>query len=59
MTLQIEFNPDWRVGDIIRIGDGHVYKITKKTRTAMAVTRYYFLNRWLDKLSEKWTGGGA
>lgn len=58
MTLQIEFNPDWKVGDIIRIGDGHEYRISKKTTTALAVERYYFWNRWLDKLSEKWTGGG-
>jgi hypothetical protein len=50
MTLQIEFNPSWQVGDIIRVGDGKTYKITKKTSSAIAVTPYYFWNRWWDKL---------
>lgn len=53
--LEIPFNPDWKVGDIIRIGDGENYKITKKTTTAIAVTRYYFWNKWWDK----WFGGQA
>ena len=56
MTLQIEFNPDWKDGRVIRIGDGKSYKIVKKTTTAIAVERYYFWNRWWDTLSEKWTG---
>jgi hypothetical protein len=55
MTLEIEFQPDWKVGSVIRIGDGKDYKITKKTRNVIAYTRYYFWNRWWDKLSEKWT----
>ena len=58
MTLQIEFNPDWKVGTVIRIGDGKEYKITKKTKTAIAAVPYYFWNRWWDKLSEKWTRWG-
>jgi hypothetical protein len=55
MTLEIEFQPDWKVGSVIRIGDGKDYKITKRTRNVIAYTRYYFWNKWWDKLSEKWT----
>ena len=34
------------VGDVFTHIDGHRYKVTKKTRTAIAVTRYY----WFDAL---------
>ena len=47
--LQLEYDPLCSVGDIIVV-DGHNYKITKKTRTAIAVERYYFWNRWMDKI---------
>ena len=36
MTLQIEIDPDWKVGDIIKV-QGKNHKITKKTTTAVAV----------------------
>ena len=49
MTLQIERNPDWVVGDIIQV-EGKNHKITKLTGTAMAVERYY----WFDRLYDKW-----
>lgn len=49
MTLQIEFDPTWRVGDIIKV-QGKNYRITKKTTTAVAVERYY----WFDRLYDKW-----
>lgn len=51
--LSVDFNPDWKVGQIIRPGDGKTYKITKKTTTCLAVRRYYFWNKWLDWLSQK------
>lgn len=50
MTLQIEFNPDWRVGDIIKV-QGKNHRIVKKTTTAIATERYY----WFDKLMDRWT----
>ena len=52
MTLQIEIDPNWKVGDIIKV-EGKFHKITKKTTTAMAVERYYFFDRWMDKLGRK------
>ena len=58
MTLQIEHNPYWIVGDIIQV-EGKNYKIIKKTTTALAVERYYFWDRWIDKLSEKWDDFGG
>jgi hypothetical protein len=51
--LQIEFNPDWKIGDIIRPGDGHEYKIVKKTNRVIAVKRYYFWQKWFDKWVKK------
>ena len=52
MTLQIEFDPTWKVGDIIKV-QGKNHRITKKTTTAVAVERYYFFDRWLDRLGRK------
>ena len=52
MTLQIEFDPDWKVGDIIKV-QGKNYRIVKKTTTAVAVERYFFFDRWMDKLGRK------
>jgi hypothetical protein len=49
MTLQIEFDPDWKVGDIIKV-QGKNHRITKKTTTAVAVERYF----WFDRLYDKW-----
>ena len=49
MTLQIEKNSNWVVGDIIEVED-RTYKVTKLTRTAIAVERYY----WFDRLYDKW-----
>lgn len=51
MTLQAEYNPDWKVGSIIRIGDGKDYKITKKARNVVAYRRYF----WRDRLWDRWT----
>ncbi len=57
MTLQSEYNPDWKVGSIIRIGDGKDYKITKKVRNVIAYRRYFWWDRlwdrWMDKLGRK------
>ena len=47
--LQIEFSPNWQVGDIIKV-ENRSYRITKKTTTAMAIERYY----WFDRLYDKW-----
>ena len=47
--LQLEYDPLCSVGDIIKV-DGKNFKITKKTRTAIAVERYYFWNRWWDMI---------
>ena len=49
MTLQIEADPCWLVGDIIKV-EGKNYKITKMTTSALAVERYY----WFDRLWDKW-----
>ena len=51
MTLQAEYNPDRKVGSIIRIGDGKDYKITKKVRNVVAYRRYF----WRDRLWDRWT----
>ena len=47
--LQIEPNPDWYVGKIVEV-ENRNYRITKLTTTALAVERYY----WFDRLIEKW-----
>jgi hypothetical protein len=52
MTLQIEIDPNWAVGDIIKV-QGKNHKILKKTTSAVAVERYYFWDRWLDRLVKK------
>ena len=52
MTLQIEIDPNWKVGDIIKVR-GKNHRITKRTTTAVAVERYYFFDRWFDKLRRK------
>jgi hypothetical protein len=52
MTLQIEINPRWLVGDIIKV-EGRNYKITKLTTTALAVERYYWFDRLWDKYVRK------
>ena len=52
MTLQIEIDPDWKVGDIIKV-EGKNHKIVKKTSTAISIQRYYFFDRWMDKLGRK------
>lgn len=49
MTLQIEYDPLSAIGDIIQV-EGRNFKITKKTRTAIAVERYYFWDKWWDKI---------
>ena len=49
MTLQIEFDPTWKVGDIIKV-QGKSHKIVKKTRTAISLQRHYFWNEWYDKI---------
>lgn len=41
------------VGDVFTHTDGHRYKVTKKTRTTIAVTRQYFFNDWLDWFSQR------
>lgn len=38
------------VGDIITLRDGKQYKLTKKTRSAVAVERY----TWFDKMCDKY-----
>ena len=50
MDLQIPYNPWYCVGDIISV-EGKNFKITKKTRTAIAVERYYFWNKWWDMIN--------
>jgi len=42
------------VDDIITFKDGKRYKITKKTRTAIACERYF----WYNKIMEKWRKHG-
>ena len=49
MTLQIEFDSNWKVGDIIKV-QGKNHRITKKTSRVVAVERYY----WFDRLYDKW-----
>lgn len=36
------------VGDVFIHTDGHRYKVTKKTRTALAVTRHYWFDAAYD-----------
>ena len=48
--LKVEYNPHWEVGEIISV-EGKNWKITKKTRTAIAVERYYFWNKWWDMIN--------
>jgi hypothetical protein len=44
---------DAQVGDVIRCADGHNYKMTKKTTTAVALERYYWWNKFYDKYFQK------
>ena len=48
MQINVAIAPYWRVGDIIKL-DGKSHKITKKTTTAIAVERYYWFDRLVDK----------
>lgn len=48
--MEIEFQPNWKVGDIIRLGDGKSYKIFKKTAKAIDARPYY----WWNKLWDRW-----
>lgn len=41
------------VGDIIKLKDGKDYKITKKTKTALAVERWMWYNKIIEKLEKK------
>ena len=41
------------VGDVFINTDGHRYKVTKKTRTALAVTRYYWFDAAYDWIVSK------
>jgi len=52
MEFQVTYNPFWEVGDIIKV-EGKNWRVTKKTRTAIAVERYYFWNRWIDAISAR------
>lgn len=45
------------VGDIFTHTDGHRYRVTKKTRSAIAVERYYWYHAFLNKLMKKSDGG--
>ena len=47
MDIQLEYDPYWTVGDVIQV-EGKNYRITKKTKTAIAVERYYFWHLWWD-----------
>ena len=47
-----------RVGDIITLKDGKQYKLTKKTRSAVAVERYYWFDKLYDKHFRKETNEG-
>lgn len=44
-----------KVGDIVR-QDGKPYKVTKVTKTALAVTRYYWFDSAFDYLAKKFGG---
>jgi hypothetical protein len=49
LTISSEDLKGYNVGDIISLGDNN-YKLVKKTTTAVAIERYYFWNKWFDKL---------
>jgi hypothetical protein len=40
------------VGDLIRLSNGHLYKLTRKTLTAAAVKRWYWWNKLWDVFFE-------
>jgi len=52
MDITLEYDPYLSVGDIIKV-EGKNWRVTKKTRTAIAVERYYFWNRWIDAISAR------
>ena len=53
MTYNIDGDCDLEVGSIILV-DGKDHKVIKKTTTAIQVRRYYFWDRWLDRLYDKY-----
>ena len=44
---------DLKIGDVFKMRDGLQYKLTKKTRSAVAVERYYWWNRLWDTQFKK------
>lgn len=53
MTVDPELVRRDQVGDIFKHTDGHRYKVTKKTLTAIAVERYYWFDGLYDWLVSK------
>lgn len=55
-NFYLQFDGDFdtiKVGDIFKLKDGKNYKLVKKTKTAIAVERYYWFNKLWDRLTER------
>lgn len=53
LTVSPEIVRRDQVGDVFTHTDGHRYKVTKKTTTAIAVTRHYWFDALFDWLIKK------
>lgn len=58
MGLPTYYDPvgTFAVGDIVEFSKGKRYRITRKTRTNMAVVRYYWWNAAYDAIIKKLGG---
>ena len=52
LSIEYEVVENALIGDIIT-WHGHKYKLTKKTKTAVAVERYYWFNALIDSFLGK------